>query len=492
MPDPNHAASPFQLLLTPERAALAADGANTLRVLVRVQAPARPADPTAQAGRRDPLHLALVLDRSGSMSGAPLHEAKHCACHIVDQLGPADRAAIVAFDSEVELLAPLTAGFEKAALRAAIDGIGEAGCTNLHGGWRAGADELAGKLGAAGIHRVVLLSDGCANEGETALEVISGQCRDLARAGVSTSTYGLGNDFNEDLMLAMARAGRGNAYYGDTAADLAEPFAAEFALLTNLCARGLELKVNAPDVVGVRLRNDYEPVAEGARAWKLPDLAYAAEAWAVVEFDLPVGTIGALDVAGAGGSTGASPAVAGTGAATGAGGVGDGAGVNGGAGVAGRVTLPITVSLQAAGRDSAPVFLMAAMPPLPVVSADELAAMPADEAVARRVVELDAAAMLDELRAAIAVDNWERAQRLLEDAQARFAAHEWASAILATMRKLVADRDARRSMKEASYSSSRMANRLVMANEPEGSMACDAALPLYLQRKGAQGKDRSA
>jgi len=478
MPDPNHAASPFQLLLTPERAALAADGANTLRVLVRVQAPAQPADPTAQAARRDPLHLALVLDRSGSMAGAPLQEAKHCACHIVDQLGADDRAAIVAFDSEVELVAPLTAGSQKAALRIAIDGIGEAGCTNLHGGWRAGADELAGKLSAAGIHRVVLLSDGCANEGETALEVISGQCRDLARAGVSTSTYGLGNEFNEDLMLAMARAGRGNAYYGDTAADLAEPFAAEFALLTNLCARGLVLKVNAPDVVGVRLRNDYEAVAEGVAAWKLPDLAYAAEAWAVLEFELPVGTIGALDGAGVG--MPGDPAR----------GSGDGASAD--TDTAGRVTLPVTVSLEAAGRDSAAVFLMAALPPLPVVSAAELAAMPADEAVARRVVELDAAAMLDELRAAIAIDNWERAQRLLEDAQARFAAHEWASAILATMRKLVADRDARRSMKEASYSSSRMASRLVMANEAEGPIACDAALPLYLQRKGAQGKGRRA
>jgi Ca-activated chloride channel homolog len=474
MPDPKHAASPFQLLLTPERAALAADGANTLRVLVRVQAPAEPADPTAQAARRDPLHLALVLDRSGSMAGAPLQEAKHCACHIVDQLGADDRAAIVAFDSEVELLAPLTAGSDKLALRSAIDGIGEAGCTNLHGGWRAGADELAGKLSAAGIHRVVLLSDGCANEGETALEVISGQCRDLARAGVSTSTYGLGNEFNEDLMLAMARAGRGNAYYGDTAADLAEPFAAEFALLTNLCARGLVLKVNAPDVVGVRLRNDYDVVTEGARAWKLPDLAYAAEAWAVVEFELLVGTIGALDTVGT------------------ASGVGGGLGANADAAAAGRVVLPITVSLEAAGRDSAAVFLMAALPPLPVVSAAELAAMPADEAVARRVVELDAAAMLDELRAAIAIDNWERAQRLLEDAQARFAAHEWASAILATMRKLVAERDARRSMKEASYSSSRMANRLVMASEESRAMADESELPLYLQRKAAQGKGRRA
>ena len=336
MPDPNHAASPFQLLLTPERAALAVGVVNTLRVLVRVQAPAQPVRPLT---RRDPLHLALVLDRSGSMAGAPLQEAKHCACHIVDQLGDHDRAAIVAFDSEVELLAPLTAGSDKAALRSAIDGIVEAGCTNLHAGWRAGADELAAKLAGQGIHRVVLLSDGGANEGETALEVISGQCRDLARAGVSTSTYGLGNDFNEDLMLAMARAGRGNAYYGDTAADLAEPFAAEFALLTNLCARGLVLKVNAPDVVGVRLRNDYDAVSEGARAWKLPDLAYAAEAWAVVEFELPVGTIGAL-VGGAGGSTAhRRPRQARESRPAWRRELGGGVGANAGDGMAGRVTL---------------------------------------------------------------------------------------------------------------------------------------------------------
>ena len=102
------------------------------------------------------------------------------------------------------------------------------------------------------------------------------------------------------------------------------------------------------------------------------------------------------------------------------------------------------------------------------------------------MVELDAAAMLDELRAAIAVDNWERAQRLVEDAQARFAAHEWASAILATMRKLVADRDARRSMKEARYSSSRMANRLVVAGESDARWRRSraAAVPAAQRRAG--------
>lgn len=256
MPNTNNTSSVFQLLLTPEKAALVAGGPTTLRVLVRVQAPDLPPGTV----KRAPLHLALVLDRWGSMSGAPLEEAKRCARHIVDNLAPGDRAAIFAFDDDITCVAPLTPAVQKLVLATALSSIGSGGRTNLHGGWRAGADELARQLAGDGVHRVILLSDGCANAGETDLETIAGECKALEQRGVSTSTYGLGNDFNEALMLAMAGAGRGNAYYGQTAADLAEPFAAEFALLTSLCARGLVLKVNAPANVGVKLRNDYDPV----------------------------------------------------------------------------------------------------------------------------------------------------------------------------------------------------------------------------------------
>ena len=203
----------------------------------------------------------------------------------------------------------------------------------------------------------------------------------LARSGVSTSTYGLGNHFNEDLMLSMASAGRGNAYYGQTAADLAEPFAAEFALLTSLCARGLVLKVNAPADIGVKIRNDYEQVEGEASPWKLPDLAFAAEAWALLELEIP-------------------PQQA-----------------NGGEPVA----LPITVSVQAATQDSAPLFLMSALSPLPVVGIAEWQSMPGDELVARRVLELDAGDALEAVRIAIAADDWRQAQKLVDEAATRFA-----------------------------------------------------------------------
>ena len=277
----------FQLVLTPDKPALNADSATALQVLARIQAPAAPAGTVP----RRPLHLALVLDRSGSMFGVPMEEAKRCARNMIDSLAPSDRAAIFAFDTDIERIAPLTPASEKFALTSALAGIEACGGTDLHGGWHAGAEELAAQLAPAlaneDVHRVILLSDGGANSGVTDIEEITAACKAFAKRGVSTSTYGLGDDFNEALMLAMAATGRGNAYYGQTAADLAEPFAAEFALLTSLCARGLVLKVKAPEGVAVKLRNEYEPVDGEAMAWKLPDLAFAAEAWALLEFEVP-------------------------------------------------------------------------------------------------------------------------------------------------------------------------------------------------------------
>ena len=253
-------------------------------------------------------------------------------------------------------------------------------------------------------------------------------------------------------MLAMATAGRGNAYYGQTAADLAEPFAAEFALLTSLCARGLVLKVNAPAAVGVKLRNSYEMVAGEATAWRLPDLAFASEAWAVLEFEIP-----ATDVA-----------------------------------IGNLVALPITVSVQAATQDSSPLFLMAALSPLPVKCAADRDGLPADELVARRVLELDAADALEAVRTAIEADNWVPAQQLTEAAQARFAQHEWATAILVTMRRLIEVRDKRLSSKETLYARRSLNIRLSTRDEGNFSLDEEAAVPAFLRRKSEQGKGRSS
>ena len=197
-------AAAFQLDIDLRRPGYAAGASQAIiEALVRLRAPQKP----PHAKPREPITLALVLDRSGSMAGVPLAEAKRCARMIVESLGPRDRAAIVAFDDEVERLSPVVGGDQRSGLVAAIEAIDSGGATDLHGGWLEGARVLGQNVAGSGVHRVILLSDGAANRGETDLETISASCRDLAKQGISTSTYGLGTRFNEDLMLAMAKAG---------------------------------------------------------------------------------------------------------------------------------------------------------------------------------------------------------------------------------------------------------------------------------------------
>jgi len=223
------------LILAPRRPALLAGHDNELEVLVRVQAP----DAPAELPKRNPLHLSLVIDRSGSMSGQPLDEAKRAAEFVLDGLQTTDRLSVVAYDDRIETVVSSVVMHDKESVRLAIRAIDSRGSTNLHGGWFRGAETLAPHTKADVTSRVILLSDGCANAGLTDPAQIYAQCAEFAQAGVSTSTYGLGRNFNEELMIGMARHGQGNSYYGQTAEDLMDPIREEFDLLGALCARGL-------------------------------------------------------------------------------------------------------------------------------------------------------------------------------------------------------------------------------------------------------------
>ena len=435
-------AAPLQLVLTPERPAIAAGTTNRINVLTRLQAIENTHAP------RTPLSLAVVLDRSGSMSGQPLDEAKRCARMIIDGLGAGDRAAIFAFDHEIESFAPLTGASHKALLAAAIESIASGGTTDLHGGWRAGADALRAGLATDGLHRVILLSDGNANAGVADLETIAREGKEFAQAGVTTSTYGLGDSFNEDLMLALATAGRGNAYYGMTALDLAEPFEAELALLSNLCARGVMLKVTCEEGVSVRLLNGYTPVEGERDAWWLPDVAFASEAWAMLELTVTPERIAA----------------------------------------GGDVFTPaVSVSVQAKAWDASPVYVIAGIPSLTVVDLAALSAMPRDPLVETRLLEIGAALALEGVRAALEAGDWARARKLLDEALAVYAAHPWAKAILATMQRLVNEGDESVARKELRYSARNLNSRLASSYEVGGNLDDPDAVPAFLRRKGSQG-----
>jgi Ca-activated chloride channel homolog len=117
-------------------------------------------------------------------------------------------------------------------------------------------------------------------------------------------------------------------------------------------------------------------------------------------------------------------------------------------------------------------------------------AMPVDDLVARRMLELEAAEALEDMRKAIEADNWERAQRLVDDAATRFGGHEWTAAILVTMRRLIGERDKWIAMKEASFSNRSMNQRLASRTEAMYCQEGEPAIPSFLRRKPEQGKGK--
>jgi len=427
------------LIVTPRRPALLAGHDNELDVLVRIQAP----DAPAELPKRNPLHVSLVIDRSGSMSGQPLEEAKRCAEFVLDGLQSTDQLSVVVYDSDVQTLFPATRLTDKEPIRRAIRSVHSGGMTDLHGGWFQGAETLAPHTKEDATSRVILLSDGCANQGLTDPDQIYAQCAEFATAGVSTSTYGLGGSFNEELMIGMARHGQGNAYYGRTADDLMDPFREEFELLNALCARRPRLEVTPAAGVSVKVLNAY--VADGGNAWLLPNLAFGGEAWALVRLRVP-------------------------------------------AALAAENAAPLaSFAVRYATLDGEPRAIQPSELALAALPTAAFNAIAEDELVARRAGELEAAALQAQARTAARRGDWHAVDAALQVAERIGRHNPWVAETVAELRDLAAQKDEVMFAKEAAFSSQRMSSRLASTAESIRPEALGSGAS-YLRRKSAQGK----
>jgi Ca-activated chloride channel homolog len=269
--------------LIPGRPAVCSDATVVLDVLVRVTPPL----PDVHFPR-PALNLALVLDRSGSMAGSKkMPYARDAAAFAVRQLMPTDRVSVTVFDEVVSTIVPGGLAVDKAAIIRQIDQIQPRGSTDLHGGWVEGGRQAeSGRVDGA-INRVLLLSDGQANVGVTDPNTLATEARGLAGRGVGTTTLGVGDDYNEDLMEAMATAGDGNYYYIESPAQLVDLFQTELqglmATLGQKVSLGLEPQGGAAvsDVL-----NDFEKAPTGR--WMLPNLIVGMPVQVVVRLSVPV------------------------------------------------------------------------------------------------------------------------------------------------------------------------------------------------------------
>ncbi|MEH2157994.1 vWA domain-containing protein [Nostoc sp.] len=204
----------------------------------------------AESPRRN-LNLSLVIDRSGSMAGAPLHHALKAAESVVDQLEPDDILSVVVYDDEVDSVVPPQAVTNKSALKNSIRKVRAGGITNLSGGWLKGCEHVKTRLDPQKINRVLLLTDGHANMGIQDPKVLTATSGQKAEEGITTTTLGFAQGFNEDLLIGMARAATGNFYFIQSIDEATEVFSIELDSLRAVVGQNLKVTLELADGVSL-------------------------------------------------------------------------------------------------------------------------------------------------------------------------------------------------------------------------------------------------
>lgn len=245
--------------LQTDRALIPANAPAVRYLHVAISAPAKPA--TAGGGvARTPVDVALVLDRSGSMGGSKFDMARTAVEHAVRLLKPEDHLGVACYDQEITTVldrTPATKEAKTLALQrlAAIDARGS---TDLCGGWLRGAD-LARRTApdAAGVAKVLLLTDGLANHGVVDHAELVATAARLRREGVLTSTFGVGADFDEELLSTLATEGGGHFYFIEQARQIPDFFASELGETLEVVARDAVFEVSCDPGVEAMVLNGF-------------------------------------------------------------------------------------------------------------------------------------------------------------------------------------------------------------------------------------------
>jgi Ca-activated chloride channel family protein len=201
------------------------------------------ADAAATQEHRRPIALCAVLDRSGSMGGDPLENAKMACETVIRNLRPEDEFALVTFDDSAQVVIPLQKISDKQKAASIVRQIGPEGSTNLAAGWMLGRDEFS-RSNSGTTRRILLLSDGQTNRGIQDPESVQRIVSDgLERTQIRTSTLGFGEGYDEKLLESLATASGGNFYDANAPEKLPAIFDAELDGLQKIAVQNVRLRV---------------------------------------------------------------------------------------------------------------------------------------------------------------------------------------------------------------------------------------------------------
>lgn len=197
--------------------------------------------------QRIPLNISLVVDRSGSMSGDKLNYVKKAVDFVIDNLAGEDYLSIVQYDNVVDVVSPSALVTNKSDLHKKVQKIEARGSTNLSGGMLEGYTQVEQTKHEQFVNRVLLLSDGLANQGirepSKLQEIALKKFREL---GLGLSTFGVGADFNEELMTNLSEYGGGNYYFIESPDKIPDIFAEELKGLLSVVAQNSKLTIQFP------------------------------------------------------------------------------------------------------------------------------------------------------------------------------------------------------------------------------------------------------
>ncbi len=264
-----------------DRRIIRANAPSVRQILLNIHAPSLGDD------ARRPVNIAIALDTSESMEGDKLRMAKLAIIQGLGRLGPQDGFAFVNFARDAYTVVSYSraspAAIELA--KVAIESVWSGGVTNLGEGLLHAYEELKSK-NEDSINRCLILTDGLANRGITETNDFLALVKAGARRKISTSTIGMGNDYDDYLMRKIALAGRGNFYRARRANEIAKLVDREFGESLQVTAGDVKVRFQWPAGIVVRVLSDYETIERpGNVEIALGDLVSGQITEIIVELD---------------------------------------------------------------------------------------------------------------------------------------------------------------------------------------------------------------
>lgn len=249
--------------------------------------------------QRPSVDLSIAVDRSGSMTGTRIENARRSAIGAVERLRDGDTVSVVAFDTAPQIVVPRTtvSASSRPGIVDAIRAVSLGGDTCISCGIEASMAQLQASAGGGGVRRVLLLSDGKPTSGVADVKSFRDIGARALGAGTSITTVGLDLGYNEEVMTAIAIASNGAHHFVESDADLQRVFESEAASLVASAVGGATAELElAPGVELVQLF-DRPFTRSGSRlVVPLGDLAKGDKRTVLLEVTVPGGAEGPRDL----------------------------------------------------------------------------------------------------------------------------------------------------------------------------------------------------